>query len=447
MRCAPASAPRPRRSRLRRARAAAPPPAPSGRRDAEDWCRRFEVPTELAAHRLVVPLLLPKFVSEVAAVNHELQKRGTRAYTGEVEGRTVAFTGRLASMKRAEAFALVRERGGNPREGVTKCTDVLIVGEFGWPLVDDGKPSNSLAQARSYGIPVASERQFLEWLGKAAPDEQAKTYTADQIVSLSKLPAPVLEQLAIFGLIEPRDGRYGFRDLAAARQIAGLVGSGVALSVITKSLHEIRKWLPEAQLSNLRLFPESADRILIEQMQGRTDKTGQFMLPVDAQNDDPDALFAAAQAAEDEQDAATAERLYRRLMKADPADAAARFNLANLLRAGGRTVESEALYREAVKVDPDFAGAWYNLADVLDESGRTAEAIVALQAALKASPDYADAVFNLALLQQKLERHQDAAAGWRRYLKLDPDSPWAARAKRALKFCEIKIADAARSAS
>src|SRR5262249_57539642 len=92
-----------------------------------------------------------------------------RVYSGEIEGSSVAFTGRLASMKRADAFALVRERGGNPREGVTKRTDVLIVGEFGWPLVDDGRPSNSLAQARSYGVPVASERQFLEWVGKAAP--------------------------------------------------------------------------------------------------------------------------------------------------------------------------------------------------------------------------------------------------------------------------------------
>src|SRR5262249_13601583 len=263
----------------------------------------------------------------------------TKPYSGEIEGSTVAFTGRLASMKRADAFALVRERGGNPREGVTKRTDVLVVGEFGWPLVDDGKPSNSLAQARSYGVPVASERQFLAWLGKAAPDEQAKTYTADQLASLSKLPAPVIEQLAMFGLIEPKDGHYGFRDLAAARQIAGLVGSGVALSVITRSLHAIRKWLPDAQLSNLRLFPESADRILIEQMQGRTDKTGQFMLPVAAQSDDPDALFEAAQAADESQDSETAERLYRRLLKVDPADSAGRFNLANLLRADGRTVE------------------------------------------------------------------------------------------------------------
>jgi tetratricopeptide (TPR) repeat protein len=350
-------------------------------------------------------------------------------------------------MKRAEAFALVRKNGGTPREGVTKKTDILVVGELGWPLVDDGRPSNSLAQARSYGIPVASERQFLEWLGRSAPEEQAKTYTAEQVAALSKVPQEILDQLAMFGLIEPKGGLYGFRDLAAARQIAALLASGVALSVITKSLHEIRKWLPDARLPNLRMFPESADRILVEQLKGRTDKTGQFVLPVDARDDDPDALFAAAQAAEDDGDTPTAERLYRRVIKIDAADAAARFNLANLLRASGRVVEAEAMYRDAVKADPDFPEAWYNMADVLDDGGRTEEAIAALESAVKADPDYADAIFNLALMLQKLERHTEAAVRWKRYLKLDTDSPWSARARRALKFCEIKLAEMARGAS
>ena len=350
-------------------------------------------------------------------------------------------------MKRAEAFALVRARGGTPREGVTRRTNVLVVGELGWPLIDDGRPSNSLEQAKSYRIPIASERQFLEWLGRSAPEEQTKSYTADQLSALSKVPNEILEQLAMFGLIEPKGGLYGFRDLAAARQIAGLIASGVALSVITRSLHDIRKWLPDAQLSNLRLFPESSDRILIEQIKGRTDQTGQFVMPVDSGGDDADALFAAAQSAEDGGDAVAAERLYRRLIKVDAVDAAARFNLANLLRASGRSVEAEAMYREAVKAAPGFAMAWYNLADVLDENGRSADAIAALEAAIKADPDYADAIFNLALLLQRLERHAEAAARWKRYLKLDADSPWSARAKRALKFCEIKLADAARGAS
>ena len=32
-----------------------------------------------------------------------------------------------------------------------------------------------------------------------------------------------------------------------------------------------------------------------------------------------------------------------------------------------------------------------------------------------------------------------AALWWRRYLAVDASSPWAARAKRALKYCEIQL--------
>ena len=346
-------------------------------------------------------------------------------------------------MKRADAFALVRKHGGRPREGVTKRTDVLIVGELGWPLLDDGRPSNSLAQAKSYRVPIASERQFLEWLGKSVPEDQARTYTSDQLASLSKLPKDVVDQLSMFGLIEARNGLYGFRDLAAARQVAGLLAAGTALSVITKSLHEIRKWLPEAGLSNLKLFPESSDRILVEQMKGRTDRTGQFVLDVEKPADDADAVFEEAQAAEEHNDVATAERLYRRAMNMDPADPAAPFNLGNVLRAGGSNLEAETAYRAAVKADPDFASAWYNLADVLEDQRRIDEAIDCLARALGADPAYADAIFNMGLFLQRLERHDEAAGWWRRYLALDGSSPWAARAKRALKYCEIQLASSA----
>jgi tetratricopeptide (TPR) repeat protein len=346
-------------------------------------------------------------------------------------------------MKRADAFALVRRHGGTPREGVTRKTRLLVVGELGWPLLDDGRPSNSLAQAKSYGIPIASERQFLEWAGKSVPDEQAKSYSAEQLAALSKLPAEVVDQLAMLGMIGARDGCYGFRDLAAARQVAGLLAAGTALSTITRSLNDIRKWLPDARLSNLRLFPEASDRILVEQMNGRTDRTGQFVLDVAPPADDADTIFAAAQSAEESGDSAAAERLYRRLAQIDPTDAAAPFNLGNVLRAYGRNLEAESAYRAAVKADPGFAPAWYNLADVLDDQHRTQAAVECLERALVADPGYADAMFNMGLFLQRLERHADAAAWWRKYLALDESSPWAARAKRALKYCEMHLAGSA----
>src|SRR5438034_9327958 len=105
---------------------------------------------------------------------------------------TVAFTGRLACMTRAEAFGVVRSHGGRPSEAVTRQTNVLVVGELGWPLLDDGRPSNKLSRAGSYGIPVVSERRFLEWIGKAVPDSLNRTYSAEQIAARAGLTRKLL---------------------------------------------------------------------------------------------------------------------------------------------------------------------------------------------------------------------------------------------------------------
>ena len=352
---------------------------------------------------------------------------------------TVAFTGRLACMSRAEAFEVVRQHGGTPSQAVTRRTNVLVVGELGWPLLDDGRPSNKLSRASSYGIPVVSERRFLEWTGKAVPDSMHRTYSADQIATLSKLSNGTIDELVRFGLLDPRGGLFGFRDLASARQISKLFADGIALSEIIRSVKEVRQWLPQADLSNLRLHPAAHHGIEIEQPDGRTDKRGQFVLPVTPPEQNADALFERAQAAEEIGDRAEAERLYRVLMKSDPTDAAPPFNLGNMLRADGRKVEAEAAFRAATRADPMFAEAWYNLSDLLDQQGRSEAAINSLRRALHAAPEYVDAMFNLALLLQRSNRHNEAAEYWRRYLVNDGQSEWAARARRSLKFCEMQV--------
>ncbi len=145
-----------------------------------------------------------------------------------------------------------------------------------------------------------------------------------------------------------------------------------------------------------------------------------------------------AHSAEEAGDIAEAERLYRILMKSDPTDASAPFNLGNLLRASVRNVEAEAALRAATRADPTFADAWYNLSDLLDELGRSEVAIECLRNALRVAPDYADAMFNLALLLQRQNQYAEAADHWRRYLASDGQSEWAARARRSLKFCEMQ---------
>ncbi|MFL6799041.1 MAG: tetratricopeptide repeat protein [Xanthobacteraceae bacterium] len=359
---------------------------------------------------------------------------------GSAFPRRIAFTGLLSSMRREEAFSLVRSHGRTPSRGLTKKTDALVVGALGWPLLGTGGPSKSLALAKSYGVSIVSERQFLEWAGLAPQDDELRTYTAGQIAALVRLPLDVIEQLSAFGLLDCRGERYRFRDLTAARQLAELLTNGVALSTITRSLHEIRKWLPDAELSKLRLFPASSDALLVEQLRGVTDKRGQFVLPVLEVRESPDELFEQAQAAEALDDGATAERLYRKVMRVDPSDATAAFNLGNLLRRKGQKLEAEMAYRAALGADGHFAEAWYNLADLLDDQGQPDKAMECLEQALVAEPGYADALFNLALLHQRKDHLAQAAESWRAYLALDQASEWASRARRALKFCEMQLA-------
>jgi tetratricopeptide (TPR) repeat protein len=290
-----------------------------------------------------------------------------------------------------------------------------------------------------YGIPVVSERRFLEWTGKAATDTLNRVYSVGQITLLSKLSHGTVQELTRFGLLNPRGGLFGFRDLASARQISKLFAHGIAFSEIIRSVKAVRAWLPDADLSNLRLHPAAHHAIEIEQPEGRADKRGQFVLPVSPLDTEADALFDRAQSAEDAGDFAESERLYRVLMKCDPTDAAPPFNLGNMLRANGRKVEAEAAFRAATRADPAFAEAWYNLSDLLDEQGRSEVAIDCLRSAVRAAPNYADAIFNLALLLQRSNQHSQAAEYWRRYLLSDGQSEWAARARRSLKFCEMQV--------
>ncbi len=177
-------------------------------------------------------------------------------------------------------------------------------------------------------------------------------------------------------------------------------------------MKEVRAWLPKADLSNLRLHPATHHTIEIEQPEGRTDKRGQFVLPAPPEQN-ANALFEQAQVAEETGNIAEAERLYRVLIKCDPTDAAAPFNLGNMLRSNGRRVEAEAALRAATRADPTFAEAWYNLSDLLDEQGRSEAAIDCLRKALRAAPAYIDAVFNLALLLQRRNKYAEAAEYWR----------------------------------
>src|SRR6187455_263119 len=87
-----------------------------------------------------------------------------------LQGKQVAFTGRLAAMTQADAADLVRAHGGTYTDSVNRLTALLIVGQDGWPFENDGRLSSKLRRARSlqrkgFGIAVLSEDEFFVRLG------------------------------------------------------------------------------------------------------------------------------------------------------------------------------------------------------------------------------------------------------------------------------------------
>lgn len=72
-------------------------------------------------------------------------------------GKTFVFTGRLEHFSRDEAGELVHERGGVVSNSVSKKTDYVVVGE---------DPGSKYEKARSLGVRILSEKEFLEMLGE-----------------------------------------------------------------------------------------------------------------------------------------------------------------------------------------------------------------------------------------------------------------------------------------
>jgi DNA ligase (NAD+) len=73
--------------------------------------------------------------------------------TGPFAGKTVVFTGSLATMPRGEAEEMVRRLGGRTASSVSHSTDLLVAGE---------DPGSKYDRARELGIRIVTEEEFLK---------------------------------------------------------------------------------------------------------------------------------------------------------------------------------------------------------------------------------------------------------------------------------------------
>ena len=111
-----------------------------------------------------------------------------------LKGKRVAFTGKLASMTRAKAKALVRGHGGIFASSLSRRTSVLVIGQDGWPLQKDGRLTSKLRRAHAFAragqrIVVLSEEEFLILLGlESHAEEVRRVYSTAELSSLLKIP-------------------------------------------------------------------------------------------------------------------------------------------------------------------------------------------------------------------------------------------------------------------
>ncbi len=371
----------------------------------------------------------------------------------------VAFTGRLASMTRREAQAIVRAAGGMPVSSVSHRTSLLVVGMDGWPLLADATVSRKLQQAETLErsgcrIRIVSEADFLEFagLGERRP-ELRKSYPAQHVCELLGLDERTLRRWELFGLIRSHEELYDFQDIVSLQTIAGLIARGVEPATIARSIRGLASVLPgtERPLAQLALVSDHPGELLAELGGQRVAPDGQLMLCYDRAGDGAtgvlsgrfgadaagsatsDDWFERGQALEDEERLEEAQQAYREAVARQSHFPEAHFNLGNVLRGMDRLEGAEERYRMAVAQDPSMEVAWYNLADLLEEDERLDDAIGCLQRALAVSPAFADAHYNLAGLLDRAGRAVDAAVHWEAYLKLDPDSEWAQEARNRLR--------------
>jgi predicted TPR repeat methyltransferase len=110
--------------------------------------------------------------------------------------------------------------------------------------------------------------------------------------------------------------------------------------------------------------------------------------------------------------AGAAERL-EQVLAADPAHAAAQYQLGNVRRDQGDHLAAERHFVRAVALAPDHAEAHNNLGVLQEVSGRSDEAVASYRRALQARPTLTQAYLNLGRLLMQLGRRDQAAQCYR----------------------------------
>jgi tetratricopeptide (TPR) repeat protein len=362
-------------------------------------------------------------------------------------GETVVFTGKLWSLGRREARALVAELGGAADEEVTMRTTMLVLGAGSHPegapgeaaANDEGLTSQKLRRAEQINrdepgrIRLVSEDEFCRMAGLPPVAELRKQHYGqrDILAMYPTLREDHLRYLQKWGFVQAAfrnnaDTWFGFADLAVLRHVHKELDAGAPFRAVLRDLQATRS----GQLAfDFRLDAEPARILTLAPRETAvpappaagtagalpprplTDAEQYFLMGSLLDDGTPEKQEEAAQA-------------YRRALQSDPDLTAALINLANIRYARDELAEAQALYERAIALDPTFFEAYFNLGNIHHDHGRFRQAEDCYQHALALNPGYADAHFYLAVVLEKAGRSVDARPHWHAYQRLAPDGEW-----------------------
>jgi tetratricopeptide (TPR) repeat protein len=334
---------------------------------------------------------------------------------------------------------VLRQHGGE-RSKSGQGADLVVVGAgaASRPLAQIGA---DLARFRAAGAAVESERAFLRRLGLAPPlAEEPRTFATAELAARARMPADLIETMALLDVIEGDAGRFGFRALKAAIEAGRLLGSGLALPDLVWACHHLRERLGvAAPLSELSVATDDHGRIVLKAGAAVGELNGQLRLGLSADVPSVPVLIAEAAERRESGDLGGAVELLRRALAVSRNDIEALFELGSLLCERGDYAEGLALLGRATAIRPDFADAWYNIGHAYGELGRAAEAQAAYERAVRADPAYPDPLYNLGMMALDGGRFTEAIGRFEAYLALDGTSEWATKARKALALARMSL--------
>ena len=341
----------------------------------------------------------------------------------------VVFTGKLSSLGRKEAQALVVRLGGSASEEVTAKTTMVVVGAEGAPSAEK---SQKLRKAEELKTRVVSENDFCRMAGIQPPEELKQQYYSqrDLVGMYPGIREDHLRYLQKWGLIRPvqrtnTDTYFSFADLLVIRQVSAEIETA-PFRAILRSLQAARS----GQLAfDFRIDAEPARIIKLkrvkpkELLEDRASPGGIGGSP-SPQSLAEEYFLKGSTLDVDASRHHAAANWYRKALEIDPYLVPALINLANIHYGRDELAEAQALYERAIGLDPDFFEAHFNLGNIYHDLSRFQEAAACYHLALELNPQYADAHFYLAITLEKTGHSAEAKPHWRAYQQISPNGEW-----------------------